>query len=72
MHALQPYTSCAARLCKTSGLFLPEKDVVTLVVKGDSSPALEIGILAEDGGKHAPQAVPKPRSKVVQYQLWSV
>ena len=54
------------------GLSLPEKDVVALVVEGDSSPALEIGVLAEDGGKHTPQAVPKPCSKVVQYELWSM
>lgn len=44
---------------------LPEKDIVTLVVEGHSSPALEVGILTKYGGKHAPQPVPQPGPEVV-------
>ena len=51
---------------------LPEKNVVPLIVEGDSSPALEVGVLAEYGGKHAPQAVPQARAKVVEYELWTM
>ena len=44
----------------------PEEDVVTLVMKRDSSPALKVGILTEDGGKHAAQSMSKTRPKIVQ------
>lgn len=44
----------------------PEEDVVTLVVKRDSSPALEVGILTEDGGKHAAQSMSQTSPKIVQ------
>lgn len=37
---------------------MPEEDVVTLVVEGYSPSTLEVRVLAKDGGKHAPKAVP--------------
>lgn len=43
-----------ACLCNATVRYQPEEDVVSLVVEGDSSPALEVWILAEDGREHAP------------------
>lgn len=48
----------------------PEEDEVALVVQGGYLAAAEAGVLVEQRGKHAAQAVPKARVKVVQHQLW--
>lgn len=58
--------------CQHKVMTRPEENEVSLVVEGDSSPSLEVWILAEDGGKHAPQSVTQSGAKVVQNQLWSV
>ena len=47
----------------------PEEDEVTLVVQRGHLAAAEAGVLMEQRGEHAPQAVPQPGVKVVQHQL---
>ena len=47
----------------------PEEDEVALVVQRGDLPAAEAGVLVEERGKHAPQAVPQPGVEVVQHQL---
>lgn len=47
----------------------PEEDEVALVVEGDGAAPLKVGVLAEQAGHHAADAVPQPRVKVVQDQL---
>ena len=47
----------------------PEEDEVALVVQRGDLAAAEAGVLVEQRRKHAPQAVPQPRVKVVQHQL---
>ena len=58
--------------CQHKIMTRPKEDEVSLVVEGDSSPSLEIWILAEDGGKHTPKSMTQPSAKVVENQLWSV
>lgn len=47
----------------------PEEDEVALIVQRGDLAAAEAGVLVEQRGKHAPQAVPQPCVKVVQHQL---
>ena len=47
----------------------PEEDVVSLVVEGDRTAALEIGVLVEQGGKHASHTLAQTSVEVVQDQL---
>lgn len=71
-HGQLKYTWQCLHLCIATVRYQPEEDVVSLVVESDSSPALEVWILAEDGSKHAPQSVTQPGAKVVENELWSM
>ena len=48
---------------------IPEEDEVTLVVEGHGPAAIEIGVLAEQRGEHAADAVAKRCVEIVQDQL---
>ena len=48
----------------------PKEDKVALVVQRGDLAAAEAGVLVEERGEHAPQAMTQPRVKVVQHQLW--
>ena len=66
------YGVSALMQCQHKVMNRPEEDEVSLVVEGDSSPSLEIWVLAEDGGKHAPKSMTQPGAKVVENELGSV
>ena len=51
---------------------IPEKNIVSLIVEGDSASPFEVWVLTEDGGKHAPQSVSQACAKVIQDELWSM
>ncbi len=47
----------------------PEKDEIALVVEGDNTPALEVGVLTEEGREHAANTTPESRAKIVENEL---
>ncbi len=60
------YEVILPRLSALDPPVVPDKDVVTLIVEGDDSPALELRIIGEDGGEHPRHGVTQPGGEVVQ------
>lgn len=51
---------------------VPEEDEVSLVVESDYSPASKLGVVREEGSKHASQRVSQASGKIVQNDLRDV